>query len=120
MTVKSIMITRLASSDDREERKRAFWLMHEHLLPQVMVAIRQLGSVEYGKLGVCFITQVQFWRLHRPDLIAAYELNGSRLMNEEAIEFVHAYVSRHFLNVQMARSDYLQTADVFYMNRMLH
>jgi hypothetical protein len=40
-------------------------------------------------------------------------------MNEEAIEFVHAYVSRHFLNVQMARSDYLQTADAFYMKRML-
>jgi hypothetical protein len=88
-------------------------ILHDELMPQLSVNFKVLGSPEYSKITLEYYTHLTFFKQFRPDLYAAMEINGTRLIDEVNIELVHAFVATHFVMVQMAHSDYKQSVEAF-------
>ena len=113
----TIATIRLLGSADAVDRTRALRILHTELMPQLSVNFKVLGSPEYSKITLEFYTHLSFFQEFRPDLYAAIELNGDRLVNEVTIELVHAFVVTHFVMVKMAHSDYKQSVEAFTARR---
>jgi len=73
---------RLSASPREADRKRAFEILHQQILPQMVVHFRQLGSPEYSKICLEYSTRLEYWREHRPDIYDMFVTNGARVMNE--------------------------------------
>ena len=106
-------VVRLSSSSASDDIRRALHVLLDELLPQLIVAFRQLGSHDYAKMTLLYLLMLEDWRQHRPDLWESFLSSGAKHVNEEPIELVHAFVALHFVSVQMARSDYAQSQFAF-------
>jgi hypothetical protein len=109
----TMAVVRMSASQRQQDRQRAFTVLHEEILPQMVVHFRTLGSPEYSKVCLEYYTRLNYWKEHRPDLYAMFAENGARVLNEVSIELIHAWVACHFVMVQMAYSDYRQSAEAF-------
>ena len=109
----TIATVRLLGSPDVQDRERAMRILHDELMPQLSVNFKVLGSPEYSKITLEYYTHLTFFQKFRPDLYAAMQVNGTRLVDEVNIELVHAFVATHFVMVQMAHSDYKQSVEAF-------
>jgi len=87
----TIATIRLLGSPVVEDRKRAMRILHDELMPQLSVNFKVLGSPEYSKITLEYYTHLTFFKQFRPDLYAAMEINGTRLIDEVNIELVHAF-----------------------------
>jgi len=83
----TMAVVRMSASPRQEDRQRAFTVLHEEILPQMVVHFRTLGSPEYSKVCLEYYTRLNYWKEHRPDLYAMFAENGARVLNE-----VHAHM----------------------------
>ena len=106
-------MVRLASSSDPADRKRAFDVIREQLLPEIILSMHALGSAEYTKLLLQYFSQLLWWEQHRPDIFDAFLRHPAAQTNEESIELVHAFIAIHNTIVRMAKADSDTTAQAF-------
>ena len=113
ITFLTFAVIRLSSSSSPEDIRRAVYVLVDELLPQLIVAFRQLGSHDYAKMTLLYLVMLDDWRKNRPDMWQSFLTSGAKHLNEEPIELVHAFVALHFVSVQMARSDFSQSQFAF-------